>query len=133
MRGAISVMLSSLSDALDKRCAALGADSQYATGGSGMKQPSSRCAAANNLLMQFQADILQTPVVRPQIIETTALGAAFLAGLAVGFWQSPDEVAAVWQAERTFFPQMSVSEAQYRGERWGNALDRSRAWEPRIS
>lgn len=90
-------------------------------------------AAANNLLMQFQADILQTPVVRPQIIETTALGAAFLAGLTVGFWQSPDEVAAVWQAERTFFPQMSDSEAQYRRERWGNALDRSRAWEPRIS
>jgi len=90
-------------------------------------------AAANNLLMQFQADILQTPVVRPQIIETTALGAAFLAGLAVGFWQSPDEVASVWQAEHIFLPQMSAAEALHRRDRWGNALDRSRAWEPPIS
>src|SRR6185503_9935680 len=57
-------------------------------------------ASANNLLMQFQADILQSPVVRPRVIETTALGAAFFAGLAVGFWSSLDEIQSIWQSDR---------------------------------
>jgi glycerol kinase len=87
-------------------------------------------AAANNLLLQFQADILQAPVVRPQVIETTALGAAFLAGLAVGFWNSLEEIAGVWQAQRTFLPEMSAAEARRRRARWQDALQRSRAWEP---
>ncbi|XZE22405.1 glycerol kinase GlpK [Pirellulaceae bacterium SH449] len=86
-------------------------------------------AAANNLLMQFQADILQAPVVRPRVIETTAIGAAFLAGLAVGFWNSTEEIEEVWQAERTFLPEMSPTEARQRLGRWMEALDRSRAWE----
>jgi len=86
-------------------------------------------AAANNLLLQFQADLLQTPVVRPQVLETTALGAAFLAGLAVGFWDSLAEIATVWRAERTFLPQMSVVEAERRRARWQDALARSRAWD----
>ena len=58
-------------------------------------------AARNDLLMQFQADLLGVPVVRPQVTETTALGAAYLAGLAVGFWESQEEIAAQWQAERS--------------------------------
>ena len=63
-------------------------------------------AAANNLLMQFQSDILQTSTVRPTVLETTALGSAFLAGLAVGFWDSPDRVREAWAMDSTFFPDM---------------------------
>jgi glycerol kinase len=79
--------------------------------------------------MQFQADILQAPVVRPRIIETTALGAAFFAGLAVGFWKDQDEIQSIWQAERVFEPQISSDEAGQRRARWSEALERSRAWE----
>ena len=87
-------------------------------------------AAANNLLMQFQADLLQAPVVRPKIIETTALGAAYLAGLAVGFWQDTAEIQKVWQADRIFEPSMPTAEVAERRERWRAALDRARQWEP---
>ncbi|MGN6134758.1 MAG: FGGY family carbohydrate kinase, partial [Aureliella sp.] len=87
-------------------------------------------AAANNLLMQFQADLLQAPVVRPKIIETTALGAAYLAGLAVGFWQDTAEIQKVWQADRIFEPKMPADEVAARRERWKAALDRARQWEP---
>lgn len=86
-------------------------------------------ASANDLLMQFQADVLQVPVVRPKIIETTALGAAYLAGLAVGFWKDRSEVARAWQADRTFDPQMSADEAAHRRSRWNEALRRAREWE----
>ncbi|TWU42134.1 glycerol kinase GlpK [Novipirellula artificiosorum] len=86
-------------------------------------------AAANNLLMQFQADILQVPVVRPKIIETTALGAAYLAGLASGFWSDRSELAKVWQTDRVFEPTMSATESQHRRGRWNDALERSRSWE----
>jgi glycerol kinase len=86
-------------------------------------------AAANNLLMQFQADILQVPVVRPKIIETTALGAAFLAGLAVDFWSDISEITRIWQTERVFEPQMSTDEVQHRRSRWSKALTRSRDWD----
>jgi len=85
-------------------------------------------ATANNLLMQFQADLLGVPVVRPQVTETTALGAAYLAGLGTGFWSSPTEVAANWRAERRFEPQMSRDEASARLARWAQAVDRSRGW-----
>ena len=71
-------------------------------------------ASRNNLLMQLQADMLGVPVVRPRVTETTALGAAYLAGLAVGFWQSTEGVAAHWQVDRTFEPLISNNE---RGER----------------
>jgi glycerol kinase len=87
-------------------------------------------AAANDLLMQFQADLLQAPVVRPKIIETTALGAAYLAGLAVGFWQDTAEIQKVWQAERIFEPKMARGEVDARRERWRAALERSKQWEP---
>jgi glycerol kinase len=86
-------------------------------------------ASANNLLMQFQADILQAPVVRPKIIETTALGAAFLAGLAVGYWRDPSDIESIWQSDRVFEPVMSANEAASRREDWKRALDRSKDWE----
>lgn len=85
-------------------------------------------ATRNNLLMQFQADILGVPVVRPKITETTALGAAFLAGLAVGFWPSADAIADLWQEERRFEPQMEAQERDRRLERWQKAVGRSLSW-----
>jgi glycerol kinase len=86
-------------------------------------------AAENNLLMQFQADILGVPIVRPKVTETTALGAAYLAGLAVGFWKSRDAVKANWQVERTFHPSMKADDVRHRRQRWAQALSRSRDWE----
>jgi glycerol kinase len=85
-------------------------------------------AARNDLLMQFQADILGVPVVRPVVTETTALGAAYLAGLAVGFWSSQDEIAAQWQMERCFTPRMSQDERAQRLTIWRRAIERARAW-----
>jgi glycerol kinase len=85
-------------------------------------------SARNNLLMQFQADILGVPVVRPVVTETTALGAAFLAGLAVGFWASQEEIAAKWQMERRFEPAMAQDERVQRLGEWRRAVERSRAW-----
>ena len=88
-------------------------------------------ASANNLLLQFQADILQVPLVRPKVTETTALGAAYLAGLAAGFWKSRNEVHRAWQAECTFEPRMSADEAAHRRRRWAEALKRAHDWEER--
>ncbi|MFN5274571.1 MAG: FGGY family carbohydrate kinase, partial [Planctomycetota bacterium] len=85
-------------------------------------------ASANNLLMQFQADVMQCPVVRPKIIETTSLGAAYLAGLATGFWKNDSEIERIWQAQHRFEPTMKPHEAAARRERWADALDRSRQW-----
>jgi glycerol kinase len=86
-------------------------------------------AVVNNLLMQFQADLLGVPVQRPRIAETTALGAAYLAGLAVGFWQSQEEVSGYWQVERTFEPQMSVDRRETLYANWQRAVRRSQQWE----
>jgi glycerol kinase len=88
-------------------------------------------AAANDLLMQFQADILGVPVVRPKVTETTALGAAYLAGLAVGYWNSPKDVESNWQVDRTFEPKMAKDQVEHRVRRWQQALERSRDWEER--
>jgi glycerol kinase len=82
-------------------------------------------AAVNDFLMQFQADILDRPVVRPVDVETTALGAAYLAGLATGFWKSPDEVESFWRAERRFEPRMSASERDSLFAGWLAAADRA--------
>jgi len=86
-------------------------------------------AAMNNLLMQFQADLLGVPVVRPAVTETTALGGAYLAGLAVGFWQSPEAIVGQWRIERRFEPQMSRTRAHTLQERWRAALERAKQWE----
>jgi len=85
-------------------------------------------ATANDLMMQFQADLLGVPVVRPKVTETTALGAAYLAGLAVGFWSSTDEVAANWQVDRRFEPAMARDAAEARLRTWERAVERSRGW-----
>jgi glycerol kinase len=86
-------------------------------------------AANNNLLMQFQADLLRVPIVRPKIVETTALGAASLAGLATGFWRDQAELQRGWQADRVFEPKLSADEAAHRRRRWAEALKRARDWE----
>jgi glycerol kinase len=85
-------------------------------------------AARNNLLLQFQADLLGVEVVRPQVTETTALGAAFLAGLAVGFWQDESELATLWQAERRFEPAMPAAQRDTLMAGWRRAVDRARNW-----
>jgi glycerol kinase len=85
-------------------------------------------AAANDLLMQFQADLLGVPVVRPKVLETTALGAAYLAGLTVDLWKSRDELATHWKVDKRFEPQMSPSEREQRMSRWREAVGRSRNW-----
>ncbi|MBI2002078.1 MAG: glycerol kinase [candidate division NC10 bacterium] len=85
-------------------------------------------ATANNLLMQFQADILGAPVVRPVVKETTALGAAYLAGLAVGYWASRDEIAANWAADRRFLPEMNEAERGHRYAGWRRAVARASGW-----
>jgi glycerol kinase len=85
-------------------------------------------AAANNLLLQLQADLLGRPVVRPQVTETTALGAAYLAGLAVGVWRDDNELASLWQAERRFEPRMPAAEVAAIKARWQEAVSRCRSW-----
>ena len=85
-------------------------------------------ASVNNLLMQIQADVLGVPVVRPRITETTALGAAYLAGLAVGFWQSQAEIAAQWQRERTFSPATTSEQTAKVMATWQRAVARSKDW-----
>ena len=85
-------------------------------------------AVVNDFLMQFQADILAVPVQRPAVSETTALGAAYLAGLATGFWTSQDEIAGQWQVERTFEPKMSANEREALYGGWHKAVARARNW-----
>ena len=84
--------------------------------------------AANGLLMQFQADILDAPVVRPHCIETTALGAAYAAGLAVGFWKDTQEIVDNWRADRRFEPNMEKSKRLQLIASWEKAVDRSLGW-----
>jgi glycerol kinase len=83
----------------------------------------------SEFLMQFQADILGIPVVRPAVTETTALGAAYLAGIAVGFWKSAQDVASQWKVERVFEPKMRRASAQDLRARWQEALARAKNWE----
>ena len=85
-------------------------------------------AVVNDFLMQFQADILGVPVQRPAVTETTALGAAYLAGLATGFWGSQDEIAGQWQVERSFDPAMSTDERESLYAGWQKAVERARDW-----
>jgi glycerol kinase len=85
-------------------------------------------ASRNDLLLQFHADISGVPVVRPEVTETTALGAAYLAGLATGFWGETAEISALWRAERTFEPSMRASEREALVARWHRAVERARRW-----
>jgi glycerol kinase len=85
-------------------------------------------AAVNNLLMQFQADVLGVPVVRPQVTETTALGAAYLAGLATAFWASPQEVQSKRPTDLHFEPTMSSEDRAKRRSLWRRAVDRAKNW-----
>jgi len=85
-------------------------------------------ASRNNLLMQMQADFLGVPVVRPQVTETTALGAAYLAGLATGFWRGADEIAAQWQVDRRFEPRLREPARVAKLARWREAVERSKGW-----
>ncbi len=86
-------------------------------------------ASANNLLMQFQADVLEVPVIRPKILETTALGAAYLAGLAIGYWNGLEEVSSQWQVDQQFDPKMPGEESKAKVAGWKKALERSKDWE----
>jgi glycerol kinase len=86
-------------------------------------------ASANDLLMQLQADLLNVPVVRPKVAETTALGAAYLAGLAVGYWKSQADIARQWQADRRFTPAMKPAARNRIAKGWTRALSRAKAWE----
>ncbi|MCK5154455.1 MAG: glycerol kinase, partial [Spirochaetales bacterium] len=81
-------------------------------------------ACRNNFLMQFQSDILNNSIVRPENIETTAMGAAYLAGLAVGFWSGPSELQDIWKQERVFIPHMEGSKRDTLYAGWNNAVDR---------
>jgi glycerol kinase len=85
-------------------------------------------ASANDLLMQFQADLLGVPVVRPKVLETTALGAAYLAGLTVDLWKSREELATHWQVQKRFEPRMPRAEAETKMARWREAVARARHW-----
>ena len=85
-------------------------------------------ATASNLLMQFQADLLGVPVVRPKVHETTALGAAYLAGLAVGFWKSADDVKRNWRIDKRFEPAMSRDHAAGLRAAWDKAVARAKSW-----
>ncbi|MCC2954096.1 glycerol kinase GlpK [Massilia sp. IC2-477] len=85
-------------------------------------------AARNDLLMQFQADLLGVPVLRPRVTETTALGAAYLAGLAVGYWESVEEIARQWQVERRFEPRMDAGRREELMARWGRAVEHAKGW-----
>ena len=81
--------------------------------------------------MQIQADLLGVPVVRPAITETTALGAAYLAGLAVGYWGSAEEVTRQWQVDRRLEPNMPADQARALRSRWSAAVERAKGWETR--
>ncbi len=85
-------------------------------------------AAANNFLMQFQADILGVPVIRPAVVETTALGACYLAGLATGYWQSKEEIKANWGLDQKFNPKLAKAKREKLLWGWHKAVDRSRQW-----
>ena len=101
------------------------------SGDSGVSLPGLRVdggACVNDLLMQFQADVLQSPVVRPTVTETTALGAAYLAGLAVGVWPSREEIASQWSIERQFEPALSSDQANRLRAGWQRAVERSLGW-----
>lgn len=104
---------------------AVRADTQIAFGG--LKVDGG--ASANNFLMQFQSDITDTPVLRPRVRETTALGAAYLAGLATGMWENTDEIAKQWTLDRRFDPAMPSEKREKYVENWYRAVTRAKGWQ----
>lgn len=86
-------------------------------------------AVKDNILMQFQSDLLGTAVLRPKVTELTAIGAAYLAGLAVAFWKDKEEIASHWEMERAFTPGMNLAEVQRLRKKWDRAIQSSKAWE----
>ncbi len=102
-------------------------DAMHCDGGEPMRElRADGGAAANNALMQFQSDILDLPVVRPQLLETTAAGAAFLAGLGAGMWQTPEEIEGILEEDRRFVPLMDAAERERRYDGWRRAVERVR-------
>ena len=85
-------------------------------------------AAVNDFLCQFQADVLGMHVKRPQVLETTAMGAAFLAGLSVGVWQDQKQISKLWQQEKMFSPRISREDSARMMVEWGRALERAKGW-----
>ena len=85
-------------------------------------------ATINNMLMQFQSDVLNTVTVRPKVVETTAMGAAFLAGLAVGYWESPEEIQDIWQIDTSFIPTKSREAVTKQIKGWYKAIDALEYW-----
>ena len=86
-------------------------------------------ASVNSFLMQFQADMLGVPVEVPRIVETTALGSAYLAGLATGFWESRDEIDAKWKLAHRYEPKMAKAESDRLHKRWSRAVERAKGWD----
>ncbi len=102
-------------------------DAMHCDGGEPMRElRADGGAAANNALMQFQSDILDLPVIRPQLLETTAAGAAFLAGLGTGMWQTPEEIEGILEEDRRFVPAMDAAERKRRYDGWRRAVERGR-------
>ncbi|MCR5761985.1 MAG: glycerol kinase GlpK [Treponema sp.] len=85
-------------------------------------------ASVSNVMMQFQADILNKPIFRPKNVETTALGAAFCAGLATGFWQSKDEILDIWKVDKIFMPAIEQNQRKKQYSQWKRAVERSKGW-----
>lgn len=85
-------------------------------------------ASANNLLMQIQADVIGSPVLRPHCVETTAMGAAYLAGLAVGYWSGKDEILRNWAADRTFTPAIDETQRSKKLKGWAKAVTYAHGW-----
>jgi glycerol kinase len=85
-------------------------------------------AVRNDFLMQFQADILGVPVIRPVVTEMAAMGAAYLAGLGVGFWKDREEIATQWKVDRVFEPEMKMERREELYDGWKRAVERSRGW-----
>jgi glycerol kinase len=124
-RAALESIVFQVADALE-------AMQQDSAAGTGTRLPALRVdggAAVNDLMMQFQAAVLGVPVLRPQVTETTALGAAYLAGLTTGFWSGPEELKAQRQSDTRFEPRMPVCEIVKRRSRWKEAVERSKRWE----
>ena len=85
-------------------------------------------ASVSNIMMQIQSDLIRTPVNRPKMVETTALGAAYLAGLAVGFWKDIDELSKIRQVDKLFEPKMEIEKRNKLYHGWLRAVERSRDW-----